>query len=156
MNYEVSKLLPTKPKPTCPWCGEALLSDKHIVQRTHAILRCPTCGQYANYSDIASAPALYEAMPPDARTRLTDWIQDRFISTDDREAAAEDTYVLKHRYQVQTDTYLYSGCLNGALLHLGFRPLDTLQTNWRFCMRWRKPGEATADYRAHDAIANIA
>lgn len=141
MNYEVSKALPAKPLLTCPWCG-ARLEDARIARKTDAVYICPGCGQMTNYSDIASAPSLYDALPEATRMHLTDWAKERFAPAEGNAANTEDTYVLKHRYQVLTDTYLYSGCLNGALLHLGFRPRDTLKTNWTFDIRWKKPGLA--------------
>ena len=141
MNYEVSKLLPAKPERICPWCGGALQPNKHIIPRTRAMYRCPDCGQATNYGDITSSPAMYATMPKKDRARLDDWLTAHFTPTDEKDADAENTYVLKHRYQVQKEIYLYSGCLNGALLHLGFRPCDTLDMNWTFNMRWKKPGE---------------
>lgn len=144
MNFEVSKSLPAKPQLTCPWCG-ALLSSKHLARKSHAVYVCPKCGQMTNYSDVASAPSLYDALPENERARLTDWLLDCFTPATGHETIADDTYALKHRYQTLIDTYLYSGCLNGALLHLGFRPHDTFNTNWTFEMRWKKPDEQVAN-----------
>lgn len=141
MDYEISKLLPVKPERICPWCCGALQPEKHLIPRTRAMYRCPQCGQATNYGDITSSPTMYKAMLENERARLDDWVMDHFTLSDEKSADAENTYVLKHRYQVQTDMYLYSGCLNGALLHLGFRPRNTLQTNWLFDMRWKKPDE---------------
>ena len=141
MDFTIALTLPHKHTLICPWCGVLLTKQYakvHVKKRIKTIMyRCPQCQNQVNYTDCASTPTMFDVLPCAERQRMTDWVERNIVPNADEQQKTENTYVIKNIYQEQYDTYTYSGCMNGALLLLGYRPLDTTKMDWTFDVRLR-------------------
>lgn len=83
-------------------------------------------------------PIFFDEQDTAIKEQLLEWIRQRFEPA--TEIHPRTSYGLKHEFKKDTGTYVFNGVMKGALIHLGFMPVNTSKQNWNFWMKRKLPG----------------
>jgi len=86
---------------------------------------------YINGND----PLDYTRMREDEQKALYDWICDAFDFRETSTVCLDTSYGLKHVYERQTGNYVSNGEFKGAMIHVGYLPVDPLDLNCCYLVR---------------------
>lgn len=82
-------------------------------------------------------PAIFADAEASEKERLLAWITKQYEPA--TEICPKTSYGLKHDFKRDTGIYVLNGVMKGALLSLGFVPVNTAKQNWNFRMKVKIP-----------------
>ena len=81
-------------------------------------------------------PDCYEKLSAEYKQALGEWIGMRFEKA--TRAHNSWSYSLKHDFERDTGIYVTNGEFKGAMLVVGFTPIDNEELNWSFKIKIKK------------------
>lgn len=82
-------------------------------------------------------PIIFDDADASEKEKLLAWITERYEPA--TEICPKTSYGLKHNFKRDTGIYVLNGVMKGALLSLGFVPVNTSKQNWNFRMKVKIP-----------------
>lgn len=72
----------------------------------------------------------YEKLDTESKELLLNWIATHFLPSNRKMSAS--SYTIKHIFTRETELYVNNGQFKGAMLMMGFYPVDKSLMNWKY------------------------
>lgn len=108
--------------------GKEPMTEQNVS--TEAIVRRRRAG-WVEKDWPANDPAEFQTLEPGQQAALVDWIKSVLVLA--KTAFRRNSYGMKHDFEREPDGfYIRNGAFKGAMLAVGFPPVDEHELNWRF------------------------
>lgn len=86
----------------------------------------------------ADSPECWKDLQPATQKILCDWIS-KCILPRKTPNLYHSSYGMKHRFQADTDIYVYNGQFKAAMRLCGYEPVDEREQNWCYRISEKSP-----------------